>query len=183
MPQPQILVPPTFFTWQDFRESGGHPAGELVWLSDDGFGPYARSLREKQNLSLRQAAERIGVSHPFVGQIERGTAKTVQNLELLERMAHAYAADLREVLERAGARFAVVDGGQLSALEAQRVQLRRLLTHPRVGPRDFDPADLQWIPDGMAELILDVAKRVDRYARAGGPSVPDILHGEDTGQR
>jgi transcriptional regulator with XRE-family HTH domain len=176
------LVPPTFFTKIYFRETGGHPGRALVWVPADDFGPYARRLREGKNLSLRQAAERIGVSHPFVSQIERGVAKSVQNYELLERMAYAYDADVREVLEAAGARFSVEDEGQRSAIQIQREQLERLLSHPRVGLHDFDPADLEWIPDRIAELILTVAKRVDWHSRAGGPTVPDILLGEGAGE-
>ena len=36
------------------------------------FGAYVREMREQAKLSLRQVANKLGVSHVYLGEVERG---------------------------------------------------------------------------------------------------------------
>src|SRR5437588_177011 len=48
-----------------------------VELADSGVGSRIRALREAMSMSLRDLAERSGVSAPMLSQVERGESGTV----------------------------------------------------------------------------------------------------------
>src|SRR5271170_7321074 len=64
--------------------------------SSDALGPRIRALREAMDLSLRDLAERSGVSAPMLSQVERGD--TSPTLTLAARIAAGLDLRLSQLL-------------------------------------------------------------------------------------
>jgi XRE family transcriptional regulator, regulator of sulfur utilization len=69
-------------------------------------GPRVRALREAMGLSLRDLAERSGVSAPMLSQVERG--ETSPTLTVAERIAAGLDLTLSQLLRLDESRHAVV---------------------------------------------------------------------------
>lgn len=65
------------------------------------FGEYVRNSREEQNLSLREAARRAGISHPYLSQLETGK-NTKPTPEVIKKIADGLKLNYIELLEIAG---------------------------------------------------------------------------------
>src|SRR5579862_6542905 len=64
--------------------------------NENGLGPRVRALREAMDLSLRDLAERSGVSAPMLSQVERG--ETSPTLQLAARIAAGLELRLSQLL-------------------------------------------------------------------------------------
>lgn len=64
------------------------------------LGEFIASQRRAAEMSLRQLAERAGISNPYVSQIERGLRKP--SAEVLQQLAHALSVSAETLYERAG---------------------------------------------------------------------------------
>jgi transcriptional regulator with XRE-family HTH domain len=64
--------------------------------ASDGVGPRIRALREAMDLSLRDLAERSGVSAPMLSQVERG--ETSPTLQVAARIASGLELRLSQLL-------------------------------------------------------------------------------------
>src|SRR5215210_305269 len=67
-----------------------------VRTEDRAFGPRIRALREAMSLSLRDLAQRSGVSAPMLSQVERG--ETSPTLAVAERIAGGLELSLSQLL-------------------------------------------------------------------------------------
>jgi XRE family transcriptional regulator, regulator of sulfur utilization len=67
-----------------------------VSINGHGFGTRVRSLRDAMDLSLRDLAERSGVSAPMLSQVERG--ETSPTLAVAERIAGGLELSLSQLL-------------------------------------------------------------------------------------
>jgi XRE family transcriptional regulator, regulator of sulfur utilization len=141
-------------------------------------GPRVRALREAMDLSLRDLAERSGVSAPMLSQVERGeTSPTLQiagriaaGLELrlsqLLRLDEAGAVTIVRASERrsggspqAGHRVEVLT----APLPGQRAELSRHVLEPGAetgGPGDppmHEPGsrEIALVEHGSAVLVID----------------------------
>jgi transcriptional regulator with XRE-family HTH domain len=77
------------------------------------IGGFIRDLRQTAKISLRQLADRAGVSNPYLSQIERGLRKP--SAEVLQQMASALRVSTPAMYLRAG----LLDGeGQPGVLAA-----------------------------------------------------------------
>jgi len=65
------------------------------------FGEYVRKSRQKKNLSLREAARRTGISHPYLSQLETGK-NTKPTPEVIKKIADGLELDYIKLLEIAG---------------------------------------------------------------------------------
>ncbi len=72
------------------------------------IGSYIRSQRELAQVSVRQLAERAGVSNPYLSQIERGLRKP--SAEVLSQIAKALRLSAEVLYVRAG----ILEPGQPS---------------------------------------------------------------------
>jgi transcriptional regulator with XRE-family HTH domain len=68
--------------------------------SVQGVGEYLREQRVLAQLSLRQLAERAGVSNPYLSQIERGLRKP--SAEVLQQLAKALRVSAETLYVQAG---------------------------------------------------------------------------------
>jgi len=76
-------------------------------------GEFIRDLRQTAKISLRQLADRAGVSNPYLSQIERGLRKP--SAEVLQQLASALRVSTPAMYLRAG----LLDGeGQQGVLAA-----------------------------------------------------------------
>ena len=150
-----------------------------VWLDLPGCGTWLRKKREGLNLSLRKAGERIGVSHTYLALIEQDGGQRPLAMELYSRMAETYDLDEREVLDRAGFRYAVVEevADRLRDLEEDRFE--RLMLHEELRPSDFTDGHLELFPPAVRKYIIDLVQNVDDNAREKGLDVLSIMDGED----
>jgi transcriptional regulator with XRE-family HTH domain len=83
------------------EEQGGTP-GVGKGLQD--VGTYIRDQRRKAHLSLRNLAERAGVSNPYLSQIERGLRQP--SARILKGIAQALAVSAETLFTQAG----ILDG-------------------------------------------------------------------------
>jgi transcriptional regulator with XRE-family HTH domain len=82
---------------------------------DSTFGQFIRHQREMQDLTMRQLADLVGISNPYLSQIERGLR------EPSERVVEAIADNLEmsaETLKRHRPRSAPADSSEESAVVA-----------------------------------------------------------------
>src|SRR5882762_5645679 len=64
------------------------------------IGEYIREQRQQAKISLRQLAEKAGVSNPYLSQIERGLRKP--SAEVLNQIAKALRVSAEVLYVRAG---------------------------------------------------------------------------------
>ena len=82
---------------------------------ESSFGEYVRRQRELHELTMRQLADLVGISNPYLSQIEHGLR------EPSERVAEAIAQNLEmsaETLKRHRARPADEQAGEVPAVVA-----------------------------------------------------------------
>jgi transcriptional regulator with XRE-family HTH domain len=85
------------------KESGsgtGEFAARVVSAAAQDIGGFIRSQRELAQVSLRQLAERAGVSNPYLSQIERGLRKP--SAEVLGQIAKGLRVSAEALYVRAG---------------------------------------------------------------------------------
>ena len=107
------------------------------------LGARVRSLREAMNLSLRELAERSGVSAPMLSQVERG--ETSPTLHTAHRIAHGLELRLSQLLRldeegavsivRAGERRSGGGGAGGSGTRGDSGHAYEILTPPLPGQR------------------------------------------------
>jgi len=73
-------------------------AGSLGSLGS--LGDYLKEQRVGAQLSLRQLADQVGVSNPYLSQIERGLRKP--SAEVLQQLARALRVSAEQLYVRAG---------------------------------------------------------------------------------
>ena len=77
------------------------------------LGDYLKEQRLAAQLSLRQLADQVGVSNPYLSQIERGLRKP--SAEVLQQLARALRVSAEQLYVRAG--IVHPDTGQVGSVE------------------------------------------------------------------
>lgn len=65
------------------------------------FGLYLKELRKENNLSIRQLAERSGVSNAYLSHLENGK-RNIPSPDILRRLSEQLNIDHNELMEKAG---------------------------------------------------------------------------------
>jgi XRE family transcriptional regulator, regulator of sulfur utilization len=135
------------------------------------IGPRVKALREAMDLSLRDLAERSGVSAPMLSQVERG--ETSPTLQIASRIAAGLELRLSQLLRldeagtvtivRAGERRGASHGGHrfevlTPPLPGQRAELSRHTLAP--GAQTGGPGDPPMHEPGSREIALVESGRV-----------------------
>jgi transcriptional regulator with XRE-family HTH domain len=76
------------------------PSGDDRSSRAQALGAFIRRQREAANLSLRGAAERAGISNPYLSQLERGLHEP--SVRVLSAVARALRVPADELLQQAG---------------------------------------------------------------------------------
>ena len=103
--------------------------------SPESLGARIRALREAMDLSLRDLAERSGVSAPMLSQVERG--ETSPTLQIATRIAHGLDLRLSQLLrlDEGGAVTIVRSGERRTGPTAASGHAYEILTPPLPGQR------------------------------------------------
>ena len=129
------------------------------------IGGFIRDLRQAAKISLRQLAERAGVSNPYLSQIERGLRKP--SAEVLQQLASALRVSTPAMYLRAGLLDSEGQQGVLAAIAvdpeltmAQKQSLSQIYeTFRNENARHTPPSSTE--PDQpdeqLAALVEDVA--------------------------
>jgi len=101
-PTPATLARRTKPTGDVPRAGEGAPAGDDDKRSSESqdIGSFIRAQREAAEVSIRQLAERAGVSNPYLSQIERGLRKP--SAEVLGQIARGLRLSAEVLYARAG---------------------------------------------------------------------------------
>jgi transcriptional regulator with XRE-family HTH domain len=143
------------------------------------IGDFIKDLRQNAQISLRQLADRAGVSNPYLSQIERGLRKP--SAEVLQQIASALRVSTPAMYLRAGLLDAEGQQGVLAAIAvdpeltmAQKQSLTQIYeTFRGENARrtdidaEPDPADLPAEDQPPADLLAAVAA-----VEAGGAPPP-----------
>jgi XRE family transcriptional regulator, regulator of sulfur utilization len=98
------------------------------------IGPRVRALREGMDLSLRELAERSGVSAPMLSQVERG--ETSPTLAVAGRIANGLELTLSQLLRLdEGGSVSVVRAGEVRTGGGDKGHTFHVLTPPLPGLR------------------------------------------------
>lgn len=109
-------------------------AEHLKAASPEALGARVRALREAMDLSLRDLAQRSGVSAPMLSQVERG--ETSPTLQVATRIAAGLELRLSQLLrlDEDGA-VTIVRSGERRGGDATRGHSYEILTPPLPGQR------------------------------------------------
>ena len=66
------------------------------------FGSYLKEKRKAKGLTLVQLAEQVGVSHPYLSQIENGKKSSPPSSDVLIRLAFPLGVPYEELLSKTG---------------------------------------------------------------------------------
>jgi transcriptional regulator with XRE-family HTH domain len=105
----------------------------ITVTSNGAIGPRVRALREGMDLSLRDLAERSGVSAPMLSQVERG--ETSPTLNIAERIASGLDLTLSQLLRLDEAPHIVVTRAGERRRRERRGHRTEELTPPLPGQR------------------------------------------------
>jgi transcriptional regulator with XRE-family HTH domain len=136
------------------------------------IGGFIRDLRQAARISLRQLAERAGVSNPYLSQIERGLRKP--SAEVLQQLASALRVSTPAMYLRAGLLDSEGQQGVLAAIAvdpeltlAQKQSLSQIYetfrnenarhTPPAAASAQPDEEAGQGDPQNLAAVVEDVA--------------------------
>ncbi|MES2638085.1 MAG: helix-turn-helix domain-containing protein [Myxococcota bacterium] len=146
----------------------------LMWEARASFGPYLRGLRDAARLSLRAAAEEMGVSFSYLAKLETGEKPTPPSLKVLQRMANLYGRDLRELMHEAGFRFET--SPEVEALEESLdARFLRLVTHPELRPMRMDAVIIEMIPPLVKRQWIEFAKKLEKHLLGSSDEVDAIV--------
>ncbi|GGB40548.1 helix-turn-helix domain-containing protein [Virgibacillus dakarensis] len=65
------------------------------------FGTYIKEIRKSKNVSLREAARRSGISHPYLSQIETGK-NTKPTPTIIKKLAYGLNVPYMQLMDKAG---------------------------------------------------------------------------------
>ena len=148
---------------------------QRVWVEAPGFGDYLRAQRRALHLSLRHAGERIGISHTYLGQIEKGGGPTPLSPELYDGIAETYGLKRREVLFHAGCRFAVREDVAAGVRDVEQVRFETLLLDRALRPPGFTKKHLKLFPEEVRKYVIALIENADENGRRNGPSPDEMV--------
>ncbi|AGZ46388.1 helix-turn-helix domain-containing protein [Actinoplanes friuliensis] len=147
------------------------------------IGEFIRDLRQTAKISLRQLADRAGVSNPYLSQIERGLRKP--SAEVLQQLASALRVSTPAMYLRAGLLDGEGQQGVLAAIAvdpeltiAQKQSLSQIYETfrnetVRNAPSESESEDVPDEDEALRAVIRDVAVAEDGAAPAPQTTQPE----------
>lgn len=175
MPRPpRSASPPLFATTVPSSSSDGEPVRveyALYYELDPAFGSFIKSLREARGLSLRVAAEHLGVPFTYIQRLETGGRAAKPELPLLERWATLYGVASSEMETRAGVRREPLRDPERLVHE----QFRVLTMHPNWHPPGMTDDWLESFSVKQKRQIIQMLRQAGEQMKAGSASPNDVL--------
>lgn len=171
-PSPPHVVEPTPL---------GRAMGEVAFYREHnpGFGPYLRKLREDRGLSLRDAADQVGITFAKLQKMETGGRFRIDSLSLFGAIADLYGRPRHEVLEAAGIK--VLEPEELVDELDDDAVFARLVLHPALRPLRMDDRWLDSFSSLQKKQWVEFARRLEAFFHAGG-SLAKVLEPEPEGE-
>lgn len=137
--------------WLDSKDAAANRLREL--------GSFIREQRTKSELSLRNLANRAGISNPYLSQIERGLRKP--SADILQRVAEALRISAETLYVKAGILDEPVDdlAARIEADPELSARQKRLLLEVYRSLRDGDSQTGEAEPGPAAEGDDDAQPR------------------------
>jgi len=154
--------------------------GEVAFYREHNpnFGPYLRKLREERGISLRDAADQLGMTFAKLQKMETGGRFRIDTLKLLADIADLYVVPRGEVLSAAGIR--VLEPHAITEELDDEGAFGRLVLHPALRPLSMDDRWLDSFSSLQKRQWVEFAKRLEAFFHAGG-SVAGVLEPEPEG--
>ncbi len=155
----------------------GRAMGEVAFYREHNtaFGPYLRKLREERGISLRDAADQLGMTFAKLQKMETGGRFRIDSLSLFSALADVYVRPRAEVLEAAGIR--VLEPHALTNELDEEAAFARLVLNPALRPMRMDDRWLDSFSALQKKQWVEFAKRLEAFFHAGG-SIAAILEPE-----
>ena len=133
-------------------------------------GEFIRDLRQTAKISLRQLADRAGVSNPYLSQIERGLRKP--SAEVLQQLASALRVSTPAMYLRAG----LLDGeGQQGVLAAIAVDPELTIAQKQSLSQIYETFRNETARQAPAATTLDESAPGDGVPSASVPDEDEAL--------
>jgi transcriptional regulator with XRE-family HTH domain len=158
---------------QNLEPDEGANPGELMWRPAPGFGTFLRQRREARGMTLREAADELGITYTRLQKMETGGRYRAPSLSLLTRIAILYLLESSELFKAAGLDFSIPTPETLEA-DIDR-DFEAITLHPDLAPVDFDEIWCKSFSQLQKQQWLDFAFKVEAYQLAHGPIVTPIL--------
>lgn len=147
--------------------------GELMWRPAPGFGAFLRRERESRRMTLREAADELGLTYTRLQKMETGGRYRPPSLSLLKKMANLYMMQSQDLFREAGFDFSMPTSGTLVA-EVDR-DFEAITLHPDLSPIDFDEMWCRSFSQLQKQQWLEFAFKVEAYQLEHGPIVRKVL--------
>lgn len=159
----------------------GRAMGEVAFYREHSpsFGPYLRELREHRGLSLRDAADQLGLTFAKLQKMETGGRFRIESLALFRALADLYSRPRAEILQAAGIK--VLEPEELVDELDDDAVFARLVLHPALRPLRMDDRWLDSFSSLQKKQWVEFARRLEAFFHAGG-SVAKVLEPEPEGE-
>jgi transcriptional regulator with XRE-family HTH domain len=152
----------------------GRAMGEVAYYREHnpGFGAYLRKLRKNRGLSLRDAADQLGMTFAKLQKMETGGRFRIDRLSLFADIADVYVRPREEVLEAAG--ICVLEPDDFADELDDAAAFARLVLHPALRPVRMDERWTDSFSTLQKKQWVEFAKRLEAFFHAGG-SLAQVL--------
>jgi transcriptional regulator with XRE-family HTH domain len=131
-----------------------------------GIGDVIRKYRKEHGLSLREFAEKAGLSHSYIDKLESGkdplTGKPVMpTMRTIEMIAKAMGVTVEQLMAAAGYLPKNTDPGDVPVPSPKA----RRIIDSLARAHDLDDDDYEEIADHVERLIAYARKKKEKYSR------------------
>lgn len=151
------------------------PDAGWTWRPRGDFGPWLRGLRERAELSLRQAADALSYSYSSLYKLEARTPAHPPAVGLLLQLAHLYGKEPGTVLLRAG--YALDLPPELVDPDSCDEAFAALVMCPSLRPVFMTAAWTQSFSRLQKAQWVEFARKLEAHLLSGGPPVDALLRG------
>lgn len=144
-----------------------------IWRHRADFGPWLREQRVSHDLTLKVAADRLGVTLTRLHKLETGGRVRAPSLELIASIAALYGRELDEVIGRAGFKMEV----PVELRDAARCDetFAGLVLHPQLRPAAMDERWVESYSRIQKAQWVEFARRLLALVRDGPVTLEALL--------
>ena len=144
-----------------------------TWRHRADFGPWLREQRQTHELTLKAAADRLGVTLTRLHKLETGGRVRAPSLELIAGIAALYGRELDDVLTRAGFRMEVP--AELRDAARCDETFAALVLHPALRPACMDERWVEAFSRIQKAQWVEFTRRFEAHLRSGGAPLAELV--------